>query len=501
VPETVIPLAAGETVSSDDWGTAECRTINWFVDTTGNIRPRFGIVNTQLDPGFYARTSGTLSGIIGTYVWRSAFDRREYLIFVKQDRRIVAKDLITNVETALSDGTLVTQLDGSATQVVFAEDTQRLIMAGGGELQIWTGNTASLSTRISATTVGVNEPPLSATHVVSLANYLVANQAALPSTNNRIYWSGLGDSNHTTWSPLNFNTADADADPIVALGGQLREVVAFGTKTTQVFGIGVDPTLPFSSSAAISLGCSAAYSVIKRDNDFALLDDSRRFVTTDGRSHNVISDDIVAMVRDPAIFPTVSDCLGFRYQDAYWDLLCWVFPAAQRGFAYDQKRQAWFQLRGWNGVDDYAGIRINCFAAWPNGNLRIVGDPLYENLWTLDPKTFTDQGPALTLLAERTTDRLDHEFPGRKRCAKVRFYVKRGQSTTTPPLLDVAVRDDDGPWSSFSTISLGVQGDYVSFKDWFPGGIYRRRQYRVRYSGGVDMAISSAVEYWEPYGG
>lgn len=494
MPEGIIPLQAGETVSSDDWGTARPQAINWLVDSSGSTRLRPAIVNTQLDPGVYSATSG--SGYIGAYVWRSVFDRREYLVTVRADRTIWAKDLITNVETALSDATAATQLDGSATQVTWASDSQRLVIAGGGQLQIWPGT--GLTSRISATVPGTNEPPQAATHVLNIANYLVANWTSLPTTETKIFWSGLGDTNHVQWNPLNFNTADADPDQIVALGANLREVFAFGTKTLQVFGISADPNIPFTASAAMALGAGAAYSPIRLDSNFALLDDARRFVITDGRSHEPISSDVEKLIRD---LSTVSDCFGFRLQQAYWDLLVWIFPTAERGYAYDQRSKQWFQVRGWNGVDDFAAIRIGCYASWPDGNLDIVGDPLYTNLWTLDPDTSSDVGPGLTLLADRVTQRLDHGFAGRKRCAKVRFYVKRGQGVTTPPLLDVSKRDDDGPWSQSSLIDLGIAGDYQSFRDWFPGGIYRRRQYRVRYSSGVDMSITQAVEYWEPYGG
>ena len=494
MPEGIIPLQLGETVSSDSWGTTAPQAINWLVDSSGSVRLRPGITNTQLEPGAYFATSGF--PVIGMYVWRSVFDRREYLIYVRSDRTIWAKDLITNVVTEVSGAAADTKLDGASTQVVFAEDSQRLVMAGGGQLQIWTGT--GTASRIAATVVGSNEPPQAATHVLSIANYLVANWTSLPSTETKIYWSNLGDSNHTTWNPLNFNTADADPDQIVALGANLREVFAFGTKTLQVFGIGADPTLPFTATAAMALGNGAPYSVIRRDSDFALLDDARRFVVTDGRSHEPISDDIVKLIRD---LDTVSDCFGFRLQQGYWDLLIWIFPTAQRGYAYDQRLKQWFQLRGWNGSDAFSGIRIGCFASWATGKLDIVGDPLYTNLWTLDPDTSSDVGPGLTLLADRITPRLDWDFKGRKRTERVRFYVKRGQGVTTPPLLDVSKRDDDGPWSQSTLLDLGIAGDYTSYRDWFPGGIYRRRQYRVRYSSGVDMSIAQAVEYWEPYGG
>jgi hypothetical protein len=64
----------------------------------------------------------------------------------------------------------------------------------------------------------------------------------------------------------------------------------------------------------------------------------------------------------------------------------------------------------------------------------------------------------------------------------------------------VAKRDDDQDWSGQTRVDLGQQGDYISYRDWFPGGVFRRRQYRVRYSSGVDMAITDAIDFWSPYG-
>jgi hypothetical protein len=509
--EVPIDLTEGQRASADDRPDAARQYVNWLVDNNQTIRQRPGIVNTDLDPGTYNRTTGTLTGIMGSYVWASAFDAREYLVYVRQDRTIWAKDLITSVVTALSTADITTQLDGAAAVATFAEDTQRLVIAGGGQLQIWTG--AGLSSRISAYVFGVNQPPQSATHVLSIANYLVANNATTPGLRGQIAWSNLGDSNHTAWNPLNFNTADADADPIVALGANLRQVFAFGTKTVQTFGIGSDPYVPFTSASAIVLGCAAPYSPIAIDGGhFALLDSSRRFVTTDGNSSQWLSKDIDKLLRD---LSTVSDCFGFRLRIAFWDLLVWVFPTAQRAYACDigsavassmssaGSSGRWYQIRGWNGVDDFAAIRIGAYAYWATQGMHIVGDPLFENLWTLNANANSDTGPGTPIVSDIVTERLDNGLSGRKRTERVRFFLRRGATPqgTTAPTLDLMKRDDDGPWTSNTQLDLGVAGDYTSFKDWFPGGIYRRRQYRVRYSGGQTTSIRQMVEYLEPYGG
>jgi hypothetical protein len=497
--EVPISLTEGQQASAEDSPDAARLYVNWLVDTNQTIRQRPGIVNTDLDPGTYNRTTGTATGIIGEYIWTSAFDSREYLVYVRQDRTIWAKDLITNVVTALSSAVVTTQLDGAAGVATFAEDTQRLVIAGGGRLQIWTG--VGLSSRIAAYVVGVNQPPQSATHVLSIANYLVANNATTPGLRGQIFWSNLGDGNHTVWNPLNFNTADADADPIVSLGANLRQVFAFGSKTVQTFGIGSDPFLPFTAASAIVLGCAAPYSPIAIDGGhFALLDSSRRFVTTDGSSNQWISKDIDKLLRD---LSTVADCFGFRLRIAFWDLLMWVFPTAQRAYAYDLPRNVWYQIRGWNGVDDFAAIRIGAYAYWATQGMHIVGDPLYENLWTLNANANSDTGPGTPIVSDLVTERLDNGLSGRKRTERVRFFLRRGSTPqgTIAPTLDLMKRDDDGPWTSNTQLDLGNAGDYTSFKDWFPGGIYRRRQYRVRYSGGQTTSIRQMVEYLEPYGG
>jgi len=491
-----ISLVEGQKASADDSPDAARRYVNWLVDNISTVRPRPGITNTTFAPGVYTRTTGTNTGIIGQYIWRSAYDSREYLVYVRQDRTIWAIDLITTVTMALSDTTVATKLDG-ASIAIFTEDSQRLVIAGGGQLQIWTGT--GLSSRIAGYSLGLNQPPQSATHVLSISNYLVANNAALPGTRNQIFWSDLGDGNHTVWEPLNFNTADADPDAIVALGQNLRQVFAFGTKTVQVFGIGSDPRLPFAAAASMVLGCGAPYSPIPIDGGgFALLDDNRRFVTTTGNASEWISKDVDKLIRD---LSTVSDCIGFRCRIAFWDLLVWLFPTAQRGYAYDQARNTWHQVRGWNNVDDFASIRIGAYAFWPSGNLHLVGDPNFENIWTLDPAATSDTGPGTTIVSDIVTARLDQGMAGRKRCNRVRFFLRRGASSGAPASLDVSKKDDDGPWSAFQQLDLGIAGDYRSFVDWFPGGIYRRRQYRVRYSSGITTSIAKMVEDVEALGG
>ena len=498
MPTATVPISDGQVASAEDIPGRARVVTNWIPDALGNNVVRPGISNATFDPTNNRVTSGTSTDIIGGYVWTNPVDRYDYLIYVRSDRRIFAKNLVTLVKTALSDATAATQLDGNAAHPTFAEDSGRIIIAGGGQLQTWTGVIGVLSARLAAYTVGVNQPPLGCTHVVKLANYVIANNQ-YPGSLNQFIWSALGDGSDGTWPPLNFNTADARPDPVIAVHENLRELYIFGTQTVQVYGVTADSALPFQASSSLGLGTIAPFSIIRLDSTFALLDSQKRFVTTDGRSFDVISDAIAKTLRDTA---TVSDCWGFRAIIGHWDLLVWVFPAAKTAYYFEQNQKKWGTLRGWNGTDDFTSIRMGSYVYWPGGGQHLIGDSLYENVFTWDPSVTTDVAPdgtaTLPIVAERITGRISYDTTKRKRRNSIRVTLRRGAAAQVGSAIEVAKSDDDGPWSTPTTLDLGsTAGDTASWRNWFPGGVYRRCQYRLRYSNAADNAIASIEEDYQ----
>jgi hypothetical protein len=494
--ESIIDLSEGQKNTVDDWDGLSSSVINWMTDNAGSIRPRPGIVtDSRLRTG---DTSGV--GVIGAYVWTSIVDSQPYLVYVLSDRTIRARSLSTGVDYSLSTASATTKLDGAAGNVSFSEDSQRLVMAGGGQIQMWKGNNGTPTSRIAAFVIGTNQPPRKATHIVNVASYLVSHDIATPDTANHIIWSNLGDGNHETWDPANFNTADADPDSTIAVGSILRDVFAIGTKSVQVFGFTADPNLPFASTASLRIGCISPYSLVSLDNALTWLDDQRRFIISDGRSYEWISQDIYRSIQD---METVTDCFGFRLRIGYWDLVNWVFPTEKKAFVYNASRKDWREWRGWNGVDDYDGIRISSYASYPEGNLHVVGDPKNTNLWALSTSATSDSAPGLPIVCEKITSPVDHGSAGQKRSNRIRFFCKRGQSPITlseNAFLDVAISNDGKAFSSPSRVDLGFAGDYTNHRDYFPGGIFRRKQLRIRYSADVDVSVTGAMEMWSPHG-
>lgn len=494
MPTAVLPIIDGQIASSEDIPGYARVVTNWHVDQLGFNRTRPGITNAIFDPTNNANASGVNTNIIGMYVWTNPQDRYDYLVYVRADRQIFAKNLSTLVKSALSSASdVTTQLDGNSARVTWAEDSGRIMIAGGGQIQTWTGVAGTLSARLAVYSFAVNQPPLGATFITKLANYVVANNVQ-PGMLNQFFWSQIGDGVDGTWPPLNFNTADARPDPVLAVLDNLRELYIFGSSTVQVYGISGDATLPFQASSTLDLGTIAPYSIVRLDQTFVMLDSKRRFVQTDGRSYTVISTPIAKTIRDLA---TVADCFGFRAVVGFWDLLVWIFPTAKQAFYFDQTGQKWGTWKGWNGTDDFTAARIGSFVYYPAGNLFFIGDSLFENVFTLDAGTKQDvlPGGTLPIVAERITGHLDQETTKRKRCNSVRLFLRRGLAAGVGAAIEISKRDDDGPWSEPTFINLATQaGDTEASQDWYPGGIYRRRQYRIRYAGAADVVLSKVEE-------
>jgi len=456
-----VEIASGQVSAADDMSSATTVVRNFQVDVAGVNRMRPALMT-------YTTTGLGSSPLTQLYRWKT------FLVGVTVDRKIYAiSDGFPTVWVALSDATAATQLDGTA-RPVFAEDASDLFIAGGGAIQKWTG--AGLTARLGGTS------PTDCTHLVNLAQRLVANTAANPS---RIVYSDLGDGNDSSWPALNFATAEARPDNIVAIGENTAELAIWGQTTTEAWGTTTDPLAPYQRINTLNTGMSAPYSAVRFDNYYLWLDDKRRFVKSDCRSYEVISG---AIDKDLRGLMTVSDCWGYREDTDLGGVIVWVFPTAQRTFSYDYSSKRCAE-RNYYTAPFNGAWPVNCHAYWNSTNLNIVGVSTSASVCKLDTTARQDLGG--TMVAERITGWQDFGTKNKKRSAKVQAIMRRG---TTPLAsvdgqLEVAVANDGGGWSSFRRITIGQPGDQEMTKNMHFGGVFRKRRYWMRYSGSDDFSL------------
>ncbi len=464
---TQVDISAGLVSTADDMSSATSKLVNWLPDVAGVQRIRPALVS-------YPTTGLGTAPLIGLYRWKT------WIVGVDSDRLIYAlPDATPTLWQAISDpATASTKLAGVG-RPVFAESPSNLYIAGGLQIQKWTGvgNTARL---------GGTSP--STTHIANLGQRLVAVDLANPG---RYRYSDLGEGNDTSWPALNFITAEARPDSLRAIAENTAELGLFGSSTTEIHGLSTDPLTPYQRINTINVGCSAPYSIVRFDNYYFWLDDKRRLIKSDGRSYDSVGDAIQRDLRD---LTTVSDAFGYREDTDRNGCLVWVFPAEGRTWAYDYTAQKWSERALYDGVSANTAWPVATHAFWDAQNVNIVGASTTAGLYQLDTDTRQDIGG--TILSELVTGWQDFGTDNRKRSARVRVVMRRGTTPlgSTSGQLEVAVEDDGKGFTPFRVIDLGQPYDTNPSIDCHFGGVFRRRRYWLRYSGTDDMSLAKLAD-------
>lgn len=365
---------------------------------------------------------------------------------------------------------------------VFAETEALLVITAGAEPQ-----KIVLADNLTSKLGG---PPSNATHVIANNSRLLTNDLSnLSLIQYSAQAAGSSYTGHETWNDgltASYFSAEGRPDPIVALGENTGEVFAFGSTSFQVFS--PDPQFVYAPGPTREFGCSAPYSVVKRDQAFAWLDHQRRFVVSDGRSFQVISDDIQTELDAMA---TVDDCFGYWVTEGVTDCFAWTFPSDGRTFVY-YPGFGWGQWSAWTGAN-WSRFIVNAVGHSPTGGPTLFGTT-DGRLGEFDQDTHTDFGEPIRAYIEtgyehRGTDALKH-------CKVVRFVLRRGENTTAPKAR-FGWRDAPGTWSGNILVDLGQYGDTEPVVEFRSLGTYRRRQWYFEFSSSEPLTLITATEEYE----
>lgn len=367
-------------------------------------------------------------------------------------------------------------------RVQMVETESILAMAGGDLMQKMV-----LATEASSRLGNAPEGTLLAFH----GYRLLTND---PDVQTQVSYSGLASgpddfSGFETWGTgvgtAGFIQANAKPSSVVAIAENSNEVFVWTERGLQVFA--PDALSDYAPSASKEIGCSARYSVIKMDEEFAWIDHLRRIVVGDGRTVAPISMGIQQALNDMA---TISDCFGYRYIQGDIDVLVWTFPSDGRIFVY-QKGAGWGQ---WSRPD-FGGLPIGDITGHHfsvTDGKHLVGTA-NGYIFELSTRNTTDAGAPINAYVQ--TGFLDRGSSNRKTCKCVRVTLKRGQtSSETGPVALLSWRDDLGAFGAPIEISLGDPGETYPVVEFYGLGVYRRRQWKFTFSGTDDIQLVSAVE-------
>lgn len=272
----------------------------------------------------------------------------------------------------------------------------------------------------------------------------------------------------TTWSPLNFSTADGSSDNIVTLADMHRQIVVLKERHCEFWINAGLQGFVFQRLDGVypDVGCAAPASVRNcGEQGIAWLgqdDDGKASVyLMNGYEPKRIS--TYAIESEITTYATIADAIGWSYMAQGHRFFGLTFPSAGKTWVADLSimiggRPAWHERASFaNGkFGAYEPLYMTLFAG-----LVIAGSGVIGNLYALDPNNFTDNGaPRKWLRSWRAKTRAV--------VSSVRYNVLEVdmETGTAPPTGNPQVvlrfTDDAHTWSHEFWAPAGTSGQYAN---------------------------------------
>lgn len=381
----------------------------------------------------------------------------------------------------VSGGTLYElSSDGTATvRGTVSRSGHASITSNGVELFITTGGGAYIYTLETNLLSAPNIPGKAMGAFVD--GYFVGLQGA----SQQVWLSGLYDG--AAWDGLDFTSAEGNPDLAKHILPDHRELVIFGEESTEFFYNSGDPDMPIwpNRGAFVEQGIGAPWSAVKMDNSIFMIGGGSRgagiawrFV---GYQPQRISTHPVEAAW--ASYSTISDAVGYAYEDeghSFW--VIW-FPTIDKTWCYDAATGLWHERGWWDKVHATMNAHRSSCHIYAFGQ-HLVGDRENGNVYTQSLDTYTDNGDELRRI--RVTPHLAIE---NKRIynsllevhAEVGVGLSTGQGSD--PQMMMRHSDDGGKtWSNERWAPLGKIGQYKNRCRWHRLGSGRDRVYEISCS-------------------
>lgn len=279
--------------------------------------------------------------------------------------------------------------------------------------------------------------------------------------------SGLNDG--LTYDPLDVATVEGSPDALAGVENDHRELLFFGTATTEVWYNSGEADFPFSrqGNAFVERGCADRDSLVKIDNGVHFVGDDRICYRLDGyRPVRISTHPIEYELARASWFR------AFTYTQEGHKF--YVLNTDVGTFAYDMATGAWAERRSY-GRDYY---RVGC-AVVAYGQ-TLMGDAVVGKLYTPSLDVYNEDGDPMPVIVELPEiDKGDRE---RATLYAFEIYAETGignSSVTDPQALLQYSRDGGRQWSNEMARSMGAIGKYLTRCVWRVNVEFRQLQLRI----------------------
>lgn len=357
----------------------------------------------------------------------------------------IASDGSVTLRGTFSSDTSIVSMDENPTQLAICDGTN---------LYIYTYATNILAV--------VSDPdfPTSVGTVTFIDGYFVVNK----NNTGSFYISAINDG--TSWSALDFATAESSPDNLLRVLNAVGQLWLFGSKTTEIWTDTGAATFPFerASGGKLEVGILAANSAVAADNSVIWVgkDNYGQGIVyrAQGFTPQVISNDAVAYAISQATNP--SNMRAYTYQQdghAFYVLTGGGLPTS---WVYDFTTQQWHERAYLNSVGLYE-LHLGSCGAFAFG-IQLVGDRRNGSVYEMALDNYDDNGDALK--RQRIYPHISNENQ-LTRYNSLEIAMETGVGTQTgqgynPVVIFRLSKDMGRTYTDFYELPIGKSGKYLT---------------------------------------
>lgn len=385
---------------------------------------------------------------------------------------------VSTAGAATSRGTIGT----SSGRVAISDNGTQVIICDGSAGYIYTIATTTLAVIADA---DFNQNAWSTTF---LGSYFIVTKPDSSS----FWWSAVNDG--TTWSALDFATAEYSSDNLQTALECYGELWLLGEKSTEVWANVFFGSSPFSrvEGAKSNWGCNARYSVAKIENSLIWLANppdggTPQVIATNGYRPTPIS--TPAMDYELTTYTTTADAYAYAYKDSGHQFYVITFPSQNVTWCYDFLTQRWHKR---SSLINGSYVEHNSFCYVYFSNKHLIGDIGNGHIYEMSIDIFTENGAAIQRkvtsppIFDPDNNRVIHD--------RLQLDFESGTGTQTVDPTVMLEWSDDGGHSYGNEIwrTIGKAGEYNSRAIWHGLGAARSRVYRLTVTDSVAWRLVSS---------
>lgn len=328
-----------------------------------------------------------------------------------------------------------------------------------------------------------------ATRVDYVDTYFVFNRPAT----NQFYWSPSNWNGTDAFDPLDIAGKTGAPDGIASLIVMYSNIWLIGDqRSSEIFYNSGNPDSTFEQQPGtfIEHGTSSPYSIAKQDLVVYWLsvDQQGRAMVVRGADYKVTRISTHAIENEISSYETISDAVGWTYQQEGHVFYVLTFPTADKTWVYDESTKKWHE-RAWID-DDGNEHRIRAGAIGYGFGIVLCGDWETGELYEMSLDAYTDNGQPI--LRRR-------DFPHIIENADRIFYqdltadmqVGTDEVPANEPTLSMSYSDTRGQtWSDALMQSLGQTGEYYTTPQFSRLGMARDRVFSLYWEGDFKTALN-----------